>query len=95
MKNSLPSPYYDLSAGAEARRRQRPRQEVGGLWDQVGRLQLDFLRGRGLEPEARLLDVGCGCLRGGVHLVEYLSPGRYYGIDISPALLEVGYDVEL
>ena len=57
------------------------REQVGGLWDEVGALQIDFLRAQGLRPPDTLLDVGCGCLRGGVHLVGYLEPGRYYGID--------------
>ena len=29
----------------------------------------------GLKPNHTLLDVGCGCLRGGVHFVRYLDPG--------------------
>ncbi len=91
----LPSPYYDLSPGTEDLRRQRPRHEVGGLWQEVGRLQFDFLRGRSLGRGDRVLDAGCGCLRLGVHLVDYLHPGLYYGVDISPALLDAGYDVEL
>ena len=60
-----------------------------------GTLQLEFLQGRGLQPDDLLLDVGCGSLRGGVKFVEYLNPGRYFGIDISPALLEAGYAQEI
>ena len=32
----------------------------------------------------RMLDVGCGTLRGGRHAIKYLNEGNYYGIDISP-----------
>lgn len=66
------------------------REQVGGMWEELGRLQLDFLISRGLVPEMSLLDVGCGCLRGGVRFVEYLEPGRYFGIDVNPSLLEAG-----
>lgn len=63
------------------------RDAVGGLWDEVGPLQRDFLVAQGLRPEHRFLDVGCGALRGGVHFIEYLEPGRYHGIDASPEIL--------
>ncbi|HEX8104639.1 MAG TPA: class I SAM-dependent methyltransferase [Solirubrobacteraceae bacterium] len=65
------------------------------MWEAIGKLQIDFLRARGLTPDMRLLDVGCGCLRGGVHFVEYLEPGGYYGMDLWQELLDAGYDIEL
>lgn len=68
----------------------RHRRLVGGRWDEIGRLQLDFLVAEGLEPGDNVLDVGCGALRAGVHLVAYLEPGRYYGIDINPSLIRAG-----
>jgi len=66
------------------------RRAVGGKWDEIGRRQFDFLKEQGLKPDHTLLDVGCGCLRGGVHFVRYLEPGNYYGIDINSSLLEAG-----
>ncbi len=63
---------------------------VGGLWDQMGRLQLDFLVSEGLSPDEALLDVGCGSLRAGIHFVEYLEPGGYYGLDIDQRMLDAG-----
>lgn len=66
------------------------RRVVGGLWEEVGALQARFLVDQGLRPEHRLLDVGCGSLRAGVHLVRYLDPGRYHGIDASRELLAAG-----
>ncbi|HEV7669800.1 MAG TPA: class I SAM-dependent methyltransferase [Thermoanaerobaculia bacterium] len=68
---------------------------IGGLWEEMGRFQLDYLVGEGLTPNMTLLDVGCGCLRGGIHFIPYLETGRYYGIDVSAPLLDAGYDVEL
>ena len=67
-----------------------PKKAVGGLWEEMGRIQLDFLVSRGLKPEHVLLDVGCGSLRGGLRFIEYLHPGNYWGIDISPNILESG-----
>lgn len=68
----------------------RHREFVGGLWDEVGALQFEFLRSRGLLPAHRLVDIGCGALRGGVHFVRYLEPGRYHGFDINASLLDAG-----
>ena len=68
---------------------------AGGKWTQMGRMQRDFLVAQGLAPGHRLLDVGCGPLRAGLHLVEYLEPGRYYGIEINQSLLDVGWEREL
>jgi hypothetical protein len=68
------------------------RQAVGGLWDEVGKLQFDFMTRQGLLPSHRLLDVGCGSMRGGVHFVGYLDPGNYYGVDASADLLAAGLE---
>lgn len=45
--------------------------------------QFEFLKEHGLDPESRLLDIGCGYLRGGVQFIPFLKTGRYYGMDIS------------
>ena len=66
------------------------RGAVGGMWDEIGKLQFDFLRTRGLQPRHRFLDIGCGSLRGGVHFVRYLASGHYVGVDKNPALLDAG-----
>ena len=66
------------------------RDMVGGMWEEIGRLQFEFLRARGLKPSHRLLDIGCGPLRGGIHAIEYLEAGNYYGLDINPSLIEAG-----
>lgn len=60
------------------------------MWDEIGRLQFDYLVSRGLRHEHRFLDLGCGCLRAGVHFVPYLADGHYYGIDKKQSLLEAG-----
>jgi SAM-dependent methyltransferase len=68
----------------------RLRRQVGGNWDVIGPLQLEFLKAEGMEPGHVMLDVGCGTLRGGIHFVRYLDDGNYYGIDINPEMLEGG-----
>lgn len=71
------------------------RTKIGGMWEEVGRLQFDFLVGEGLRPEYYLLDVGCGSLRGGVRFIDYLEPGHYYGVDPDTEVLTAGREVEL
>jgi SAM-dependent methyltransferase len=67
-----------------------PKIAVGGPWVEVGRFQFDLLIDQGLQPQHQLLDLGCGSLRGGLRFIPYLKPGNYYGMDISPNILEAG-----
>jgi SAM-dependent methyltransferase len=56
-------------------------------WLELGKLQFDYLVGHGLQPGDRMLEIGCGNLRAGRLFIEYLNPGHYYGLDISPDIL--------
>jgi SAM-dependent methyltransferase len=71
------------------------RDFVGGLWEEIGTLQFEFVRQRGLSPSDRFLDVGCGALRGGIHFIRYLEPGNYFGIDMNPTLIKAAREIEL
>ena len=68
------------------RERRRLERMVGpagiGLWEALQRYQFRCLRGLGLAPEHRLLDIGCGPLQGGLAFIEYLNPGGYVGVDL-------------
>jgi len=64
-----------------------PQEAVGGMWNEIGPLQFKFLRRQGLTPHSRMLDLGCGTLRGGRHFIRFLDPENYWGIDISPACI--------
>jgi SAM-dependent methyltransferase len=73
-----------------------PEVAVGGSthqsWLRQGQMQFDYLLAHGLEPGMRVLEIGCGNLRAGRLLVDYLEAGNYYGIDISPAILLAALD---
>ena len=56
-------------------------------WLKIGQLQFDYLVGHGLQPGDRMLEIGCGNLRAGRLFIDYLDPGNYYGLDISPEIL--------
>jgi predicted TPR repeat methyltransferase len=68
-----------------------PQEAAGGLWDEVGPLQLHYLLVNGLRAEHSLLDIGCGTLRGGRHFIRSLAPGRYTGFDMSANALQAGH----
>lgn len=87
--------YYDAARVARLVATGRHRDAVGGAWDEIGQLQLRFLVERGLRPHHRLLDIGCGSLRAGIHFVDYLERNHYFGTDLSESLLDAGYTVEL
>ena len=58
------------------------------LWKLKREFQIGFLRENGLETDDFLLDLGCGTLRGGMPIIEFLQPGHYFGVDVRPEVLE-------
>jgi SAM-dependent methyltransferase len=50
-------------------------------WKVKRQFQIEFLRAHGLKPHHSLIDIGCGTLRGGVPLIEYLGEGCYVGFE--------------
>ena len=71
------------------------REYVGGMWEEIGRLQFDFLVSRGLTPRSVLLDIACGSLRLGTHVIPYLDAGHYLGIEKEEGLVRAGLEKEL
>jgi SAM-dependent methyltransferase len=63
-----------------------------GDFEAVGRLQLEVLVHEGLEADSKVLDVGCGCLRGGYWLIHFLDPGCYFGIEPHAEMLKAGLE---
>lgn len=58
------------------------------LWEMKRQFQIAFLKQQGLQPSHSLLDFGCGNLRGGLPLIEYLNREKYTGADIRTELIE-------
>lgn len=54
----------------------------GSQWAAMRRYQIDFLLRHGLEAHHTYLDIGCGPLRGGIPVIEYLDAGNYTGVDV-------------
>ena len=60
------------------------------LYDYSAALQFSVLFNYGLRASHRLLDFGCGSLRLGRFLIQYLNKGNYYGIEPDKKLVEEG-----
>lgn len=60
------------------------------MWLLKRDFQIRFLVQRGLKPGNRLLDIGCGTLRGGIPIIRYLDEGNYVGVESRLEVLEEG-----
>lgn len=89
-KNRTPWP-----EGKEGLKVRSHRQMVGGMWDEIGQFQFEYIKSQGLKTEDVLLDIGCGCFRGGRWFIDYLESGNYLGIDKQSELIEQGKKEEI
>lgn len=72
------------------------REYVGGNFDKIGLWQYNYIiENTGIKPTSNFLDIACGCLRLGVHLIPFLDKGKYYGIEGSEQVLAAGLNEEL
>lgn len=68
-------------------------------YDLMGASQFSLLSTLGLRENHRLLDIGCGSLRGGRLFIPYLAPGGYTGLEPNKWLVDdaieqqIGHDV--
>jgi hypothetical protein len=81
--------------GEEGVRKAGHRKYIGGAWDEIGTLQFEFLKSRGMTPNSYLLDIACGSLRLGVKAIPYLDPAHYLGIEKEQSLIDAGINIEL
>lgn len=80
--------YYVRQLTAEEIAVGEHRNFVGGLWQEIGDLQFEFLLRNGLAAHHKLIDIGCGALRCGIPIIRYLDCGNYFGLDINSSLIE-------
>jgi hypothetical protein len=71
------------------------RAYVGGMWEEIGKVQIDFMVRLGLWPQDILVDVACGSLRGGRFFIAYLDPEHYLGIDHHEWLIKAALKHEI
>ena len=56
----------------------------------AGRKLIITLLSEGLYPNSKVLDIGCGSLRGGYWLIHFLDKGCYFGIEPNTKMLDAG-----
>lgn len=61
----------------------------------AGRKQTIALLHHGMNPDSKVLDIGCGSLRAGHWLIRLLDPGCYFGIEPNRSMLEAGVEILL
>lgn len=64
-------------------------------FESAGREQLLYLLRAGLNPDSKVVDVGCGVLRAGYWLIQFLDAGCYCGIEPHRDRLEIGRNLIL
>lgn len=64
-------------------------------FEKGGRELLTFLLNAGLNPDSKLVDIGCGVLRGGYWLIHFMDPGCYCGIEPHAGRLAMGTETIL
>lgn len=57
-------------------------------YDRMSAVQFGLLTMLGLREQHRMLDIGCGSLRGGRLFIPYLQPGGYHGIEPNKWLVD-------
>src|SRR5262245_38683866 len=65
------------------------------MFEAAGRNLLMTLLSEGLSPHSKVLDIGCGCLRGGYWLIHFLDEGCYFGIEPNVSMLDAGIRILL
>lgn len=53
-----------------------------------GAVQFEILKREGLMPHHKVLEVGCGCLNAGLHVIRYLDANNYVGIEPNKWLID-------
>lgn len=96
---ALPSEYYVVKV-VRGLERGTPQNALGRHLDFAGLVAfqryglqiLDDMKNIGLQPHHKLLDYGCGALRAGLILMQYLNPGCYWGLDITDDFIKIGLE---
>jgi len=59
-------------------------------WYEYAEWQLTALKHFGLNPDHKLLDIGCGPLRFGLAGIDYLNDNCYFGMDVYTPYIHLG-----
>jgi SAM-dependent methyltransferase len=84
--------YYTLKLTDQDIDKNIHRSLVGGLWEEIGILTLNFLRDYAeMKPDHKILDLGCGSFRCGIPIMKFLNANNYYANDVNEDLVKAGF----
>lgn len=63
-----------------------------GVFEEAGLEAFNKLLKWGLKPHHHCVDYGCGSLRIGQHLISYLNPNCYWGLDVTDQFYQLGVE---
>lgn len=93
---SLVGNYHAVSLSEKEIDEEEYKKYLGGgadAWTTRGLFQLELLKDRGLSQTSSCLDLGCGPLRAGMHIIAYLGRGGYVGIDFNSSFINAAQGV--
>ena len=64
-------------------------------FERGGREQFIYLLTAGLNPDSKIVDLGCGLLRAGYWVIHFLDAGCYFGIEPHTERLQMGINTIL
>ena len=77
----------------DERVRRNPRLASGLPDEVISRHVIRYALQAGLQEHHSVLDFGCGTMRTGQHLIRYLHPRKYFGVDISHGAIRYSQEV--
>ena len=63
------------------------------VFGKAGKRVYKLLRTEGMVRHSVCVDYGCGSLRVGVHILKYLDPGHFWGLDVTDQFFSQGIDL--
>ena len=71
--------YYSMKIKVEDIEKNVHQGSVGGLWEELGELTFSFLINKAnMKSGMKILDLGSGCFRCGIKIIEHLNPANYW-----------------
>lgn len=92
MKKQLKKIKRELEKRFFLNKREKRHELVGPpkLWKMKQEFQINFIKKQGIKESNTLLDIGCGTLRGGIPIIDFLNSGNYCGIEVRESVLNEG-----
>jgi len=92
MPDFIPRDYSSVKVSSSDFENQAYKRYFGGgsaKWELRGAFQCYFLEKMGMQIFSSFLDIGCGPLRGGSHIIKYLNADMYQGVDYNADFIDV------